>query len=102
HPRLLGHHAVIGPDGEPLVDGRSWRDPGVAADVERAAGTGARLVGGERAFDILPLLVATDGAIAAFGKDGRRLRPNLVIGGVPGLAERAWAGRRLRVGGALV
>ena len=49
-------------------------------------------------FDILPLLVATDGAIAAFGYDGRRLRPNLVIGGVPGLEERNWEGRRLRVG----
>jgi hypothetical protein len=29
--------------------------------------------------DVLPLLVATDGAIKAFGYDGRRLRPNLVI-----------------------
>src|SRR5438874_1372025 len=33
---------------------------------------------------------------------GRRLRPNLVIAGVEGLAERGWEGRRLRIGRALV
>lgn len=27
-------------------------------------------------FDILPLLIATDGAITTFGAGGRRLRPN--------------------------
>lgn len=47
---------------------------------------------------MLPLLVATDGAIAALGEDGRRLRPNVVIGGVDGLVERDWPGRRLRLG----
>ncbi len=98
-PRLLGHRGTRGPHGEPLVDGRSWSSPEVAADVVRAAGPGAKLVrDGSGKFDILPLLVATDGAIAAFGHDGRRLRPNLVIGGVEGLAERAWEGARLRVG----
>ncbi len=30
--------------------------------------------------------------------DGRRLRPNLVIGGVEGLEERNWPGRTLRIG----
>ena len=104
HPRLLGHHAVLDPAGQPLVDGRAWTDPGVAADVERIAGRGARLVRDEDAgrFDVLPLLVATDGAIAAFGYDGRRLRPNLVIGGVEGLDERLWEGRRLRIGNVLI
>src|SRR5262249_45441950 len=53
-------------------------------------------------FDVLPLLVATDGAIAAFGRDGRRLRPNLVIGGVEGLEERKWPGRKLRVGSVVI
>jgi hypothetical protein len=48
-------------------------------------------------FDVLPLLIATDGAIAAFGHDGRRLRPNLVIGGVIGLDERKWPGHSLRI-----
>jgi uncharacterized protein YcbX len=46
--------------------------------------------------------VATDGAIQAFGYDGRRLRPNLVIGGVEGQAERSWEGRKLQIGQALI
>jgi uncharacterized protein YcbX len=53
-------------------------------------------------FDVLPLLVATDGAIAAFGLDGRRLRPNVVIGGVSGLDERRWPGRRLHIGDVII
>jgi uncharacterized protein len=53
-------------------------------------------------FDVLPLLVATDGAIAALGVDGRRLRPNIVVSGVIGLAERDWTGRRLRIGDVLI
>lgn len=99
-PRLLGHKGTLGPDGEPLVDGRPWRSEDVARDVVRAAGPGARLVRGDDPgrFDILPLLVATDGAIAAFGHDGRRLRPNIVVGGVEGLAERGWEGTRLVAG----
>jgi uncharacterized protein YcbX len=100
HPNLLGLHAVQAPDGEPLVDGRPWTSPGVAADIERIVGPGARLVRDEtaRRFDVLPLLVATDGAITAFGYDGRRLRPSLVIGGVSGLDERTWEGRTLHIG----
>jgi uncharacterized protein YcbX len=103
-PRLLLHHATLGPDGQPLVDGRAWGGPEVGADVERAVGAGARLVRAEglERFDVLPLLVATDGAIASLGYDRRRFRPNLLIGGVPGLAERAWEGRLLRVGGAII
>ena len=103
-PALLGLHATLGPDGEPLVDGRPWRAPEVARDVRRAAGEEARLVryDGLERFDVLPLLVATDGAIEAFGHDGRRLRPNIVIGGVAGLAERDWEGRRLRLGSCLI
>ena len=57
---------------------------------------------GVERFDVLPLLVATDGAIAAFGHDHRRLRPNIVIDGVEGLAEREWPGGCLRVGKLLV
>ena len=45
-------------------------------------------------FDVLPLLVATDGAIQAIGLDRRRFRPNILIGGVDGLAERQWEGKR--------
>ena len=103
-PRLLAHRAAIGPDGEPLVDGRPWRDPAVARDVEAAAGPGAHLrrVSGPERFDVLPLLVATDGAIASLGYDRRRFRPNLLVGGVPGLEERTWEGRVLRAGPCLV
>jgi len=57
--------------------------------------------GAER-FDILPLLVATDGAIAAFGHDGRRLRPNIVVSGVEGLTERTWPGKTLAIGEARI
>jgi hypothetical protein len=104
-PGLLAHHATLGADGEPLVDGRPWRAADVARDVTAAArDPEAHLVasGGIERFDVLPLLVATDGAIAAFGYDGRRLRPNVVVAGVEGLAEREWPGRLLRVGDALV
>ena len=104
YPLLLGHRATLSPSGKPLVDGRPWDAPDVARDVRSAAGPAAHL---ERAaiadrFDVLPLLVATDGALEAFGHDSRRLRPNLVIAGVPGLLEREWPGRRLRVGDAVV
>ena len=103
-PRLLLHRGTLGADGEPRVDGRPWADDGVRRDVVEAVGEPARLVRDESPdrFDVLPLLIATDGAIAAFGHDGRRLRPNIVIGGVVGLAERTWEGRRLLIGDALV
>jgi len=92
HPRLLGHRASLDSSDEPTVDGLRWTDPHVLQIAEGIVGTGARLVGDDSAgrFDILPLLIATDGAIAAFGHDGRRLRPNIIIGGVDGMAERSW------------
>ena len=104
HPALLGHKGTTSADGMPLVDGRPWSEPSVLADVRAIAGPRAALIHDESAdrFDILPLLVATDGAIAAFGRDGRRLRPNVVIGGVDGLDERKWPGRRLRIGSVVI
>jgi uncharacterized protein YcbX len=104
HPRFLGHRGTLGLDGQPRVDGRPWSDPSVAADVVAIAGAGARLVRHEGAdrFDVLPLLVATDGAIAAFGHDLRRLRPNIVVEGVEGLGEREWPGGCLRIGRVLI
>jgi hypothetical protein len=104
HPRFLGHKGSLGATGDVLVDGRPWQSHDVASDVEDIGGPGAKLVryeGAER-FDVLPLLVATDGAIAAFGHDGRRLRPNIVVGGVDGLGEREWPGTCLRMGEALI
>ena len=103
-PRLLLHHGTLGSDGEPLVDGRRWDAPAVARDVEAAAGPGCRLVpdDGPERFDVLPLLVATDGAIDALGYDRRRFRPNLLLGGVEGFAERSWEGKLLHVGAAII
>lgn len=82
------------------ANGKPWRE----VDVRNAAGPDARLVrdDGVERFDVLPLLVATDGAIAAFGYDGRRLRPNIVISGVNGLDERQWEGKILRTGEAVI
>lgn len=102
-PALLGLAATVDERGHPLVEGRPWDGEGAAAAVREAVGTEARLVD-DRAvrFDESPLLVTTDGAVRAFGFDGRRLRPNLVIAGAPGLAEREWPGRRLRAGEAVI
>jgi uncharacterized protein YcbX len=104
HPALLGHKGSTSAEGMPLVDGRPWKEASVLADVRAIAGARADLVEDHSAdrFDVLPLLVATDGAIAEFGRDGRRLRPNLVIGGVQGLEERRWPGRKLRIGEVLI
>ena len=104
HPRFLGHAGSLDVHGVVMVDGRPWDSPDVAAEVVEIAGPGAHLVrydGAER-FDVLPLLVATDGAIAAFGHDRRRLRPNIVIGGVEGLTESEWPGACLRIGTVLI
>lgn len=103
--RLLSLAATLDRDGEALIDGRPWRDPASLTAVrEIVADDDARLIemDGNARFDDTTLLVATDGAVAALGVDRRRLRPNLLIGGVEGLAERDWPGRRLRVGSALL
>ena len=98
-PRLLGLHATLGDGREPLVDGLPWRSREVSQLVEAAVGPGAQLkpFDGPERFDILPLLVCTDGAVSLFGRDVRRLRPNLMVGGVAGVAERQWPGAILRL-----
>ena len=100
HPKLLGLKGTTGADGVPHISGHAWNSIEALALVRTAAGRGAELhyYDGPDRFDVLPLLVATDGAISAFGYDGRRLRPSLVIGGVKGVAERTWPGHRLRIG----
>ena len=40
--------------------------------------------------------------MAEFGRDVRRLRPNIVIGGVEGLAEREWERAELHIGDAVI
>jgi uncharacterized protein YcbX len=103
-PDLLGFHATLDERGNPLVNGRPWREKSVLEEARSIVGPGARLVKDDSLdrFDILPLLVATDGAIAAFGRDRRRLRPNIVVGGVDGLDERTWQGKRLTVGDVVI
>jgi uncharacterized protein YcbX len=102
--QLLGLRGTLDPGGRPYINGHAWNSPEALALVKGAAGLDAWIEGwqGLDRFDILPLLVATDGAVAAFGRDIRRLRPNIVIAGVEGLAERDWAGMRLRIGDAVV
>jgi uncharacterized protein YcbX len=102
--RLLGLRGTLDFNGRPRIDGYPWNSEEALALVKKAAGDDARLESwdGLDRFDILPLLVATDGAVAAFGRDVRRLRPNIVIGGVDGLAEREWPGARLHIGNAIV
>jgi len=102
--RMLGLRGTLDPEGRPRINGHPWDSPEALALVKEAAGADAWLEAWEGLdrFDILPLLVATDGAVAAFGRDIRRLRPNIVIGGVEGLAERDWPGARLEIGGAVV
>jgi uncharacterized protein len=104
HYRLLGLRGTLDPHGRPLIDGHPWDGDEALALVRKAAGAGAWLEAfeGLDRFDILPLLVATDGAVAAFGRDVRRLRPNIVIGGVDGLGEREWVERELRIGEAII
>ena len=97
--KLLGLHGSLASGGTVLVNGHPWDSDDAAALVRDAAGDDAWL---ERAptghqFDILPLLVATDGAVQRFGRDIRRLRPNLLINGVDGMDETTWPGAELRI-----
>jgi uncharacterized protein YcbX len=102
-PRLLGLNGTLGPDGEPLIDGRPWGHPESLAAVRRASSRDVELVRfappdrGQR-FDVLPLTVLTDGAAEAAGFDHRRFRANLFLHGAEGLTERDWVGKTLHVG----
>ena len=101
HHRLLGLQGGITPGtAKATINGLPWDDPAARALVEQAVGEPVDLIqlDGTECFDVLPLLVATDGATQSIGLDRRRFRPNILIGGVDGLAERQWEGKRLRLG----
>ena len=104
HYRLLGLRGTLDADGRARINGYPWDSPDALALVREAAGADARLEMCEApdCFDVLPLLVATDGAISAFGRDVRRLRPNIVVAGVDGLAEREWVDGELAIGDAIL
>jgi hypothetical protein len=102
--RLLGLRGTMDAAGNVLVNGLPWDSAAAAALVREAAGDDAWLAAnhGPERFDILPLLVATDGAVQAFGRDIRRLRPNILIGGVTGMEEVTWEGAELHVGEVII
>jgi hypothetical protein len=104
HPRLLSLKGTLGIEGQALVNGTSWTSTEALDLVKAAAGREAKMgyYDGPERFDVLPLSIATDGAIEHMKIDGRRLRPNIVIGGVEGLTERNWPGRKMRIGSLLI
>jgi hypothetical protein len=101
---LLTLPGGTGPDGAPTVAGHRWNSPPALAAFRERAGQDAELAtheGPER-FDVTNLLVATDGAVERFGHDLRRIRPNLLIDGVPAEAEATWPGQALIIGDAVI
>jgi uncharacterized protein len=99
-PTLLGLQGSINPDGLPTINGHLWNSRDALQLVLDAAGEPVTLqqVPAPQAFDILPLLIATDGAAAYLNIDHRRLRPNIFVADVPGLEERKWPGRVIAIG----
>ena len=104
HHRLLGLHGTLGENGTARIDGHNWDSDEALALVKGAAGADAWLEAyeGPERFDVLPLLVATDGAVGEFGRDIRRLRPNILIGGVSGMDEVNWPGGELHIGDVVI
>jgi hypothetical protein len=103
-PGLLTLPVRTSEQGVPLLDGEPWSSPDARLRVRAAAGPGLRLAAydGPERFDILNLLVATDGAVAALGEDVRRLRPNLLICDVGPDEETVWPGQALAIGDAVI
>jgi uncharacterized protein len=104
-PKLLGLQGSISPDGAPTIgvptiNGHRWDSPEALRLVREAAGEAVTLerVPAPQAFDVLPLLVATDGAVQYLNIDHRRLRPNILIADVPELEERRWPHSVIAIG----
>jgi uncharacterized protein len=99
-PKLLGLQGSINADGVPTINGHLWDSPEGLQLVLEAAGEPVTLrrISAPQAFDVLPLLVATDGAARYLNIDHRRLRPNILLADVPGLEERDWPGSVIAIG----
>jgi uncharacterized protein len=99
-PKLLGLQGSINADGVPTINGHLWDSPEGLQLVLEAAGEPVTLrrISAPQAFDVLPLLVATDGAARYLNIDHRRLRPNILLADVPGLEERNWPGSVIAIG----
>ena len=100
HHKLLGLKCTLDTDKQPRINGLLWHSKEATELVTETLNQPVKLIrheGPER-FDILPLLVATDGAINYMQIDSRRLRSNLIIGGVEGLEECTWPQHTLQIG----
>jgi uncharacterized protein len=99
-PKLLGLRGELDGNHIATINNHSWDSPEALALVSAAVGEPARLeqVPQPQGFDILPLLIATDGAAKAMNIDQRRLRPNILISGVNDLDERNWVGGIIAIG----
>lgn len=99
-PKLLSLQGSINANGVPTINGHLWNSAEALDLVREAAGEAVTLkeIPAPQAFDILPLLIATDGAARYLNIDHRRLRPNILLADVPGLEERNWPGRIITIG----
>ena len=99
-PTLLGLQGSINGAGVATINGHPWDSDRAQHLINNAAGEDVSLlrVPGPERFDILPLLIATDGTVDHLKIDRRRLRPNIVIAGVNGLSERDWPGGIIAIG----
>lgn len=99
-PKLLGLQGSISAEGVPTINGHLWNSAEALELIREAAGEPVTLeqIPAPQAFDILPLLVATDGAARYLNIDHRRLRPNIFLADVPDLEERNWPGKVIAIG----
>jgi uncharacterized protein len=99
-PKLLALQGSINANGVPTINGHRWDSAEALQLVREAAGEPVTLqkIPAPQAFDVLPLLVATDGAARYLNIDHRRLRPNILLADVPELEERNWPGRTIAIG----
>jgi MOSC domain-containing protein len=99
-PKLLSLQGSINASGVPTINGHLWNSAEALELVREAAGELVTLeqIPAPQAFDVLPLLVATDGAARYLNIDHRRLRPNILLADVPDLEERNWPGKIIAIG----